>query len=210
MSEIVQVERAAQQVLAGPEREELAEDLAVHDHAANYRHQHRHGGETDDPVTEVVPGQVQAEMHRVEKARAERQPIPRQHAAIARIDRHVAENEVVWQRGVRHFEADEHGEHRIAMRGERAPGPGRQLRGQWLLHAPGGQLALVRIGLGHLAKTRREDVVERGHWLRGDARLRQAPAIDLAIEHRHRAEEEGDHQDEAEHQAKPGVQPRHR
>ena len=54
-----------------------------------------------------------------------------------------------------------------------------------------------------------QQVVERRHWLRIKAGLRDRPAINLPIEHRQCSEEETDHQDEAQNQAEPGMQPGH-
>jgi hypothetical protein len=45
--------------------------------------------------------------------------------------------------------------------------------------------------------------------MRSKARFGNRPAVDLAVEHRQRAEEKAPHQPEAQHQAEPGVQPGH-
>src|SRR5256885_13896782 len=60
-----------------------------------------------------------------------------------------------------------------------------------------------------LFRSRLEDLVVRGHGRRLEARGRNGPAVDLAVEHRQRAKEEGGHEHEAEHQPEPGVQPGH-
>ncbi|EEF22182.1 conserved hypothetical protein, partial [Ricinus communis] len=62
--EVVQVERAALHVLGRTEGEQLAEDLAVHHHAAHQRDQHHQRREADDPGAEVQPVEVQAVVQR--------------------------------------------------------------------------------------------------------------------------------------------------
>ncbi|MNT12001.1 hypothetical protein D3C72_1469080 [compost metagenome] len=76
--EVVQIERATLRVLFGAEGEQLAEDLAVHHHAADQCHQHHQRRKTHDPGAQVLPVQVQAVVQRVEELAADLEVVIRQ------------------------------------------------------------------------------------------------------------------------------------
>ena len=101
-------------------------------------------------------------------------------------------------------------QHRIAMRRVGAPVHQRQLR-RAAAPPTRSRATSSSSGSGVISfEDRRQHGVEGRHRLRLEARLGDRPAIDLAVEHRQRAEEERDHQHVAQHQAEPGVQPAHR
>jgi len=110
---------------------------------------------------------------------------------------------------VRDRELREHHQHRVAVRRVGAPVHQRQGVGQRAADTRARFIELVRFGDDAL-EDRRQHPVERRHRLRREACFGDGPAVDLAVEHRQRAEEEDDDQYVAEHQAEPGVQPRHR
>ena len=69
--QVVQIECAPLGALPWPEGEKLAEDLAVHDHPGDQRHQHGETGQSDQPVPEVQPRPVQVVVHGVEPVTAD-------------------------------------------------------------------------------------------------------------------------------------------
>jgi hypothetical protein len=74
-----------------------------------------------------------------------------------------------------------HPQHRVAMRGVRAPVHQRQLRLEWPTYPLARQFQLVLIGM-HLLEDGPEAMIERGHHPRLEAGRGNGPAIDLALE----------------------------
>jgi hypothetical protein len=199
--QVVQVECAAPGVLVRPEGEELAEDAPVHHDAADECGEHHERRQPDDPGAEVLPVQVQAVVHRVVELAADLELVGRDQRAAARVDRRVAVHVVVPVRvaRIRHREAGAHQQHRVAVRrvGPELLGLQALARRHRELRRVGEPRHLVGVVL-RVGLQCREDglqrLVERGHRLGLEARLRQRPAVDLAVEHRECAEEKTGHQ----------------
>ena len=161
-------------LLARPEREELAEDLAVHHDAAHQRRQHRQRGQADDPVAQVLPGEVQAVVHRIEEPAADRELV----VAAARLPSRgsmviVAVNVVVRHRS--EFGTAKLDVHRST--GSRCVVYALQFdQRQFVGQRPRDALRGVRELLRDRARSSRETIgaacVERRHRLRREARLR--------------------------------------
>jgi|GEM_PF-4657096 len=104
---VVQVEHAALGVLRGPEGEELAKDLAMHDDARDQRHQHHQPGKTHDLGAEVFPLKGEAVMQRIEELATDLQLIVGKYLAAARVDRAVAPYPIVQIMRAGHFVASQ-------------------------------------------------------------------------------------------------------
>ena len=207
--EVVQIQRAALRVLLGAKGEQLAKDLAVHDHTAHQRHQHHQRGKTHDPGTQVLPVQVEAVMQRVKKLAADLEVVVGQGGTRARVDGAVAPHRVFGVFGMGQLIACKHPQHRVAVGGVSTPAfDHRKVLRHGAIHAAFGGFDGLCAGF-HVLKDRQQHLVERRHGLRRKARRRDRPAVNLAVEHRERAEEKNNHQHKAQHEAKPRVQPGH-
>ena len=133
--QVVQVQCAASRLLARTEREEFTKDPPMHHHAAHQRNQHHQRRQADDPVPQIHPVQVQAEMHGVEEVAADLQLVVRQCRARPRVERDIAVHVIVGVlRVVRDRELGEHREHRVTMGGVGAPVFDRHGDGQRTAH----------------------------------------------------------------------------
>ena len=207
--QVVQIENTALIAFVRPEGEQLAEQLAVHDHAGDQRHQHDQRRQPDNPVAQILPMQIEAVVQRIEEAAADLQLIVRQGLAGARIDGAGAPHQLVRVVGVGHLVAGEQSQHRVPVRGVGAPAHRRVEMFRHRPIHPGAHLVDAFPGGLHVLEYRLEDLVEGRHRLRLEAALGNRPAVDFPIEHRQRTEEEHHHQHETQEQPKPGVNPGH-
>jgi hypothetical protein len=114
---VVQVQHAALHRLLGAESEELAEELAVHDHAGHQCHQHHQGRESDNPETQSLPVEGQAIVQGIEETAADLELVIRQSPAAAWVDGAVAPDPVIGILGIGHHIARKQAQHRVPVRG---------------------------------------------------------------------------------------------